>query len=85
MIVRPPRAALGCKGIAHICACLFLACVAPASAGDPLSLKDILSKAQTEAETKAVNDLIDKLRGAARPKAPASGAPSTPVNGPPRT
>jgi len=37
---------------------------------DALSLKEVLGKAQTDAETKAVEDLVDKLKGGAR-KAPA--------------
>jgi len=60
------------------------ALVRPSAAEDPLTLKDILSRAQSEAETKAVNDLIDKLKGVARPKAPVLGAPSAPASGPPR-
>ena len=69
-------------------ALLAIALAQPAAAADPLTLKDLLSRAQTEAETKAVNDLIDKLQGSARPKPPAGGAPvappaTAPVESPP--
>jgi outer membrane protein OmpA-like peptidoglycan-associated protein len=60
-----------------------LAFGAPAWAADPPQLKETLGKVQTEAETKAVEDLIDKLKGVSRkspaaPPAPAA-APAAPV------
>jgi len=47
----------------------------PARAGDAPSLKEVLGNVQSQAETKAVNDLIDKLRGVARKPPPAAPAP----------
>jgi outer membrane protein OmpA-like peptidoglycan-associated protein len=54
---------------------------------DPLSLKEVLGKAQTEAETKAVEDLVDKLKGSSRkapPPAPAPPATAGAPDGPDR-
>jgi outer membrane protein OmpA-like peptidoglycan-associated protein len=70
-----PRAALAA----------LLLCAGPLSpvlAADPLTLKEILSKAQTEAETKAVGDLVDKLRGG-RPKPPDAAPAAAPEAAPP--
>jgi outer membrane protein OmpA-like peptidoglycan-associated protein len=50
---------------------------APALAADT-KLQEFLGKAQSDAEKKAVNDLVDKLKGVARPKAPESAAPQSP-------
>jgi outer membrane protein OmpA-like peptidoglycan-associated protein len=47
----------------------------PANAADPPTLKDTLGKVQSDAETKAVEDLIDKLKGVSRKTAPAAPAP----------
>ena len=47
---------------------------APASAQDKPTLKDVLGKVQSESETKAVEDLVDKLKGTARK--PDKGAPA---------
>ncbi len=67
---------LPCALLAAAQAALLAAALArPAAAEDPLTLKDILSKAQTDAETRAVNDLIDKLGGSARPQPPTAPAP----------
>lgn len=59
-----------------------LSAPAPAQAPakkDSLSLKDVLGKAQTESETKAVEDLVDKLKGGARKTSPpAAAAPPAP-------
>ncbi len=78
-----------CRTCASAAAILLLAASiwdAPALAQapakkDPLSLKDVLGKAQTEAETKAVEDLVDKLKGGARrtppPAPPAPPAPES--------
>jgi outer membrane protein OmpA-like peptidoglycan-associated protein len=44
----------------------------PALAQDKPTLKDVLGRVQSESETKAVEDLVDKLKGTARkPAAPA--------------
>jgi outer membrane protein OmpA-like peptidoglycan-associated protein len=82
---------LSFRTLCHVAQALLCAAVLAqtATATDPLTLKDLLSRAQTDAETKAVNDLIDKLQGNARPKPPAVGAPaaapaaSAPVASPP--
>jgi len=42
-----------------------------------MTVKQILGKAQSQAETKAVNDLVDKLKGVARDKG-RGGAPQSP-------
>ena len=50
---------------------------APASGQDKPTLKDVLGKVQSESETKAVEDLVDKLKGTARKpdkRAPAPAA-----------
>jgi outer membrane protein OmpA-like peptidoglycan-associated protein len=51
-----------------------LASGAPVLAAD--NLKEFLGKTQSDAERKAVNDLVDKLKGVARPK--GDGAPQGP-------
>jgi outer membrane protein OmpA-like peptidoglycan-associated protein len=56
--------------------------LSPALGADPLTLKEILSKAQTEAEKKAVGDLVDKLRGA-RAKPPLAAPAAAPEVAPP--
>jgi outer membrane protein OmpA-like peptidoglycan-associated protein len=56
--------------------------LSPTLAADPLTLNEILSKAQTEAETKAVGDLVDKLRGG-RPKPPDAAPAAVPEAAPP--
>jgi len=48
--------------------------VGPASGQDKPNLKDVLGKVQSESETKAVEDLVDKLKGTARK--PDKGAPA---------
>ena len=57
-----------------------------ARANDP-AVKDLLGKAQTQSETKAVEDLIDKLKRrqppAARPATPAGTEPDTAAKVPP--
>lgn len=54
---------------------------APALGADPVTLKDTLGKVQSEASSKAVDDLIEKLRQPAR-KSPAArqpgGSPAAP-------
>jgi outer membrane protein OmpA-like peptidoglycan-associated protein len=76
MHVCSPRASLRRRFSALHLALLWGALCSPVLAADPPTLKDVLSKAQTEAETRAVNDLIEKLRGA-RPKAPAATPPAS--------
>ena len=57
-----------------------LASGAPAWAADPSALKETLGKVQSDADAKAVEDLIDKLKGVSRKPAPApAAAPSTPA------
>jgi outer membrane protein OmpA-like peptidoglycan-associated protein len=60
-----------------------LAFGAPAWGADPPQLKETLGKVQSEAETKAVEDLIDKLKGVSRKSQPAMpalpAAPAAPV------
>ena len=52
---------------------------APASGQDKPTLKDVLGKVQSESETKAVEDLVDKLKGTARkPDKPAPAPAATP-------
>ena len=54
---------------------------APASAQEKPSLKEILGRAQSESERKAVEDLIGKLRGKApppKPQTPEIGKPAPP-------
>ncbi len=50
---------------------------APAWSADPApGLKETLGKVQSDAETKAVEDLIDKLKGGSRKTAPAAPPPA---------
>jgi outer membrane protein OmpA-like peptidoglycan-associated protein len=49
---------------------------APAWSADSPALKETLGKVQSDAENKAVEDLIDKLKGVSRKPAPAAPAPS---------
>ena len=54
-----------------------LALSAPAWGADPPpTLKETLGKVQSDAETKAVEDLIDKLKGVSRKTAPAAPTPA---------
>lgn len=56
----------------------------PAWAADPPTLKETLGKVRSDSETKAVEDLIDKLKGVSRKPAPAAPAPAAaPVTPPP--
>jgi outer membrane protein OmpA-like peptidoglycan-associated protein len=50
---------------------------APASGQDKPTLKDVLGKVQSESETKAVEDLVDKLKGTARKPDKGAPAPAT--------
>jgi OOP family OmpA-OmpF porin len=56
------------------------ALVPPASGADRPSLKETLDKVQSESQSKAVEDLIDKLKGGGRKPA---AAPPPPPSGPP--
>jgi outer membrane protein OmpA-like peptidoglycan-associated protein len=61
-----------------------LAGIAPALGADPPTLKNTLGKVQSEAGSKAVEDLIGKLKGPARkPAAPQEPAVATPAPAPP--
>jgi outer membrane protein OmpA-like peptidoglycan-associated protein len=53
----------------------------PALAQEKPTLKDVLGRVQSESETKAVEDLVDKLKGASRKPAPQSapGAAAPPA------
>jgi outer membrane protein OmpA-like peptidoglycan-associated protein len=53
---------------------LLGAMAVPATAADQSSLKEILERAQSQSERKAVEDLIDKLQGAARKTSPPAAA-----------
>jgi len=53
-----------------------LALGAPVRAADPPALKETLGKVQSDADAKAVEDLIDKLKGVSRKPAPAAPTPS---------
>lgn len=62
----------------------LLSLSAPALAADQPSLKEVLGRAQTEAETKAVEDLVGKLKGVPR-KTPAPTPSTETVSTPPGT
>src|SRR5262249_47765874 len=55
-----------------------LALSAPAWGADPAQLKETLGKVQSGAESKAVEDLIDKLKGVSRKSPPPAAAPAAP-------
>jgi outer membrane protein OmpA-like peptidoglycan-associated protein len=62
----------------RLCVLLLLGGLAagtPAWSADPAALKETLGKVQSGAESKAVEDLIDKLKGVPRTPAPAAPAP----------
>jgi outer membrane protein OmpA-like peptidoglycan-associated protein len=69
-------------------ALLLAGCAAglPARAADPPALKETLGKVQSDAEAKAVEDLIDKLKGVSRKPAPVTPPPAAtvPVPGTPK-
>jgi outer membrane protein OmpA-like peptidoglycan-associated protein len=50
----------------------------PALAQEKPTLKDVLGRVQSESETKAVEDLVDKLKGSSRKPAPQSAPDATP-------
>lgn len=54
-----------------------LASSTPASSADPAALKETLGKVQSDAESRAVEDLIDKLKGVSRKPAPPAAAPES--------
>jgi outer membrane protein OmpA-like peptidoglycan-associated protein len=62
-----------------LCVVLLLGGLAlgtPAWSADPATLKETLGKVQSGAESKAVEDLIDKLKGVSRKPAPPATAPA---------
>ncbi len=66
------------------CVCVLLLTSAlawsvPAWSADPSALKETLGKVQSDAESRAVEDLIDKLKGVSRkPDPPATAPAATP-------
>jgi outer membrane protein OmpA-like peptidoglycan-associated protein len=71
------RTAGGVETLSRVCVVLLLCGLAsstPASSAEPNALKETLGKVQSGAERKAVEDLIDKLKGV--PRTPAPGAPT---------
>jgi len=54
----------------------------PASAADPASLKETLGRVQSESDTKAVEKLIDKLKGGTRTSPPSATSPAAPAQPP---
>ncbi len=56
-----------------------LAAGTPAWSADPAALKETLGKVQSDAESRAVEDLIDKLKGVSRKPAAPAGAPAAPA------
>jgi outer membrane protein OmpA-like peptidoglycan-associated protein len=84
------RTALGSMTPSRLCFLLLLAAFglsAPAWSADPAALKETLGKVQSDAESRAVEDLIDKLKGVSRQPAasttPAPAAASAPATAPP--
>jgi outer membrane protein OmpA-like peptidoglycan-associated protein len=74
------RTAAGVGTLSRLCVLLLLGGLAsstPAWSADPAALKETLGKVQSGAERKAVEDLIDKLKGVPRAPAPAAPAPAT--------
>jgi outer membrane protein OmpA-like peptidoglycan-associated protein len=79
-LASPHRGCLARSGLVLLAGLLSL--VSPAVAADPPSLQDVLGRAQSQTERKAVEDLVDKLQGGARK--PAPGTPgSAPAASPP--
>jgi outer membrane protein OmpA-like peptidoglycan-associated protein len=75
------RMASAPKAPSRLCALLLLGGLAsstPVWSADPAALKETLGKVQSGAESKAVEDLIDKLKGVSRKSAPPATAPATP-------
>jgi len=60
-----------------------LAAAGPVLAADPQSLKDVLGRVQTDAEKKAVEDLVDKLKGVPRKAPPPAPVPTATTAPPP--
>jgi outer membrane protein OmpA-like peptidoglycan-associated protein len=74
---KPEMAARGTRAPLRLSLALLvgvLISIGPASGQDKPTLKDVLGKVQSESETKAVEDLVDKLKGTARK--PDKGAPA---------
>ena len=73
------RTAGGVETLSRVCVVLLLCGLAsstPASSAEPNALKETLGKVQSGAERKAVEDLIDKLKGVPRTPAPAAPTPA---------
>jgi len=76
------RTAGGVETLSQVCVVLLLCGLAPstpASSAEPNALKETLGKVQSGAERKAVEDLIDKLKGVPRTPAPAAPTPAAPA------
>jgi outer membrane protein OmpA-like peptidoglycan-associated protein len=61
---------------------VLIAC-GPAFAQEKPTLKDVLGRVQSESETKAVEDLVDKLKGSSRKPAPQPAPDTAPGAGAP--
>jgi outer membrane protein OmpA-like peptidoglycan-associated protein len=75
------RMAPGCMTPSRLCVLLLLGALGLSTAAwsaDPAALKETLGKVQSDAESKAVEDLIDKLKGVSRKPASPAAAPATP-------
>ena len=75
----PELAARWARRPVHLSLALVLGVLTagPALAQDKPNLKDVLGRVQSESETKAVEDLVDKLRGTARkPAKPPESMPA---------
>ena len=73
------RTAGGVETLSQVCVVLLLCGLAPstpASSAEPNALKETLGKVQSGAERKAVEDLIDKLKGVPRTLAPGAPTPA---------
>jgi outer membrane protein OmpA-like peptidoglycan-associated protein len=73
------RTAGGVETASQACVVLLLCGLAsstPAWSAEPNALKETLGKVQSGAERKAVEDLIDKLKGVPRTPAPAAPTPA---------
>jgi len=73
------RTAGGVETASQACVVLLLCGLAsstPAWSAEPNTLKETLGKVQSGAERKAVEDLIDKLKGVPRTPAPAASTPA---------
>jgi outer membrane protein OmpA-like peptidoglycan-associated protein len=77
--------AFGSATPSRLCVLLLLGGLAlstPAWSADPAALKETLGKVQSDAETRAVEDLIDKLKGVSRQPAQPTTAPPAATSAP---